>query len=94
MRSFGDACIHESQQEANALSIQEALRKGPSKKLPANDDASGVAAKPDKGAKDGKGKGKSLKVGKMGKGNSIPAPRPAAPDHMRNPVRPSLNPPT
>lgn len=62
-------CLHESQQEANALSIQEALRKGPAKKPSNTSDPPGMTAKPSKGGKDGKGKGKGKPDGK-GKGTS------------------------
>ena len=62
-----ETCLQESQQEANALSIQEALRRGPGKVK--KEDANAMLAKPGKGAKgdqDGKGKGK---LGKDGKGS-------------------------
>ena len=48
-----DQCIHESQQEANSISIQEALRKGPPKKQSPSNDASGMTAKAAKGGKEG-----------------------------------------
>ena len=70
-----DQCIHESQQEANAISIQEALRKGPPKKPSPSNDAPGMTAKAGKGVKDGKGKGKPSKDGKDGKGKSNPNPK-------------------
>lgn len=48
-----DQCIHESQQEANAISIQEAFRKGPPKKPSPSNAASGMTAKAAKGGKEG-----------------------------------------
>ena len=39
-----EQCLHESQQEANALSIQEALRKGPAKKPAINAESTALAA--------------------------------------------------
>ena len=48
-----DQCIHESQQEANAISIQEAFRKGTPKKPSPSNAASGMTAKAAKGGKEG-----------------------------------------
>ena len=69
-----EQCLHESQQEANALSIQEALRKGPSKKPHSVQESSGLPAS--KGGKDGKGKGKPGKGDKDGKGKSKQTSKP------------------
>ena len=56
-----DVCVQESQQDANAASIQEALRRGPSKPPRIKDgaDAAGLAAKGSDGF--GKGSEKGLK---------------------------------
>ena len=63
--------LKEQQQEANAISIQEVLKKGPTKAKPSNETAGGMLAhKGSKGDKDkGKGQGKNDKDGKGSKGD-------------------------
>ena len=66
-----EGSLKEQQQEANAISIQEVLKKGPTKAKPSNETAGGMLAhKGSKGDKDkGKGQGKNDKDGKGSKGD-------------------------
>jgi hypothetical protein len=75
-----ESCIQESQLEQNALSIQEALKRGPTKVK--KEEASGMAAKAGKSQPKGKGdatKGKSKGDGK-GKGSRGGSPSKSSQD--------------
>lgn len=85
-----DMCIQENQQERNALSIQEALKRGPTKAK--KDEAAGLPMKAGKPQAKGKGdtKGKAKADGKGVGGKGILQPKVRNP--VTNPNLPNSNP--